>query len=88
MEGRWFASGTATADQLLPAGKVSIVPVKLPVAFQGVTVSGEPTSLEVGVRGGLWVSLPGLGIQRLPFEGKKRIIADGAPVVRGLGEEE
>lgn len=85
--GRWFAAGQQAVSVLLPLNGRAKVELELPVAFRDLEVRHEPTSVEVGVRGGVMVSYSG-AVQRLPFEATRRIIAQGAPVLTVPGEED
>ncbi|MBX5482113.1 MAG: hypothetical protein IRZ16_09800 [Myxococcaceae bacterium] len=81
LDNRWFAAGTQQLAESLPDKGRNTFVVRLPVVFRrGAPASDEPTSMEVGIRGGLLVQTGG-GVQRLPFQYRTRLEVRYAPSV-------
>lgn len=79
LENRWFATGTQQLAEPLPAEGRHRFTLRLPVVFRRAVPAVEaPTSIEVGVRGGIVVQSSG-GTQRLPFQARQRLNIANAP---------
>lgn len=79
LENRWFATGTQQLAEPLPANGRHRFTLRLPVVFRRAVPAVEaPTSIEVGVRGGIVVQSSG-GTQRLPFQARERMNIANAP---------
>lgn len=79
LENRWFATGTQQLAEPLPANGRHRFTLRLPVVFRRAVPAVEaPTSIEVGVRGGIVVQSSG-GTQRLPFQARQRMNIANAP---------
>ncbi|MBI3185979.1 MAG: LEA type 2 family protein [Myxococcales bacterium] len=82
LRGRYFAAGEQVASGALPLGGRATVELRAPLSYQEVRVASEPTALEVAVRGGVTASFGGV-LQRLPFQVRRRIVAQGAVLFGG-----
>lgn len=83
---RWFAAGTQQIAEPLPLNEPHQFTVTVPVVFRRtVPAVEEPVSIELGVRGGVFMRSGGL-VQRLPFEARERLSVRNAPSVGGNGE--
>jgi hypothetical protein len=80
---RWFAAGTLALSEPVPAQGAHSFKVALPVVFRrSGTGSPEPTSIEIGVRGQLTLDAGGQ-VQPLPFQDRRRILAENVPSLGG-----
>lgn len=87
LNGRYFAAGELVTSQLLPLGGRAQLSLALPFTLKDVSLTAGPKPLELGVRGGVRVSFAG-ALQRLPFESRRSVISQGAPLFAAPAEEE
>jgi hypothetical protein len=85
VQGRWFAAGTLQLAEPLPAAGRELK-VDLRVLFRRIAVKPGPSSLELGLRGGLNGSVDGNSV-RLTFQRTLTVASQGAPVFGTLEED-
>ena len=78
VQGRWFAAGTLQLAEPLPAAGRELK-MDLRVLFRRIAVKPGPSSLELGLRGGLNGSVDGNSV-RLTFQRTLTVASQGAPV--------
>jgi hypothetical protein len=87
LQGRWFAAGTRALHEPLPATQTRELSLSFPMAFRTLTVTREPTPLQVGVRGSIDARF-GNEHRELSFEDGRRVVTDGAPVFAPTEEDD
>ena len=80
---RWFAAGTLSLSEPLPAGAQHRFTVTLPIVFRRAgSDSSEPTAVEIGVRGQILLGSNGR-VEKVSFQDRRRIVVANAPSLGG-----